>query len=366
MSSCVYSALVILFTVPIIAKRTYKFEAYVSINGLYAPGTSDTVYFRLCNANNICGMFTRVDEGWTSWGATYKYDYITNQDLGTMTTAQIVLEGSDQLCLGSINVDGTEYSDGVICIQDQTGGCDTMTIDLLNDNWSTYHTKPCQFDGILDNTYAPSTSPTTEPTPSPTSQPTNPTNSPTISPTLDTISPTSQPTMEPTTNMPSKTPTMTPTEISESPSLSPTQQPTTSPTAAPFGSANVDQSPQETNTGDNLDGNANNNADGNIGLQDKSGNAELLKYGLIAAIVFGILFLCTLALFVLYCHHTRKKQRKQIEEIKMASDVNIGHAIVELNTNATVSPMSEGNETNSSQVSKTIHFCVIYLLLHNI
>ena len=125
------------------SKHTYTFQADTSIS-LYS-GTEDTIYFRLCNIANECGMFRRVDSGWPNSGTLYNYSYITNQNLGPITKAQIVLEGSDQLCLSYITVDEIEYDPGIlthVCIEDTAGGCDTITVNLQDNTWNTTQTTP--------------------------------------------------------------------------------------------------------------------------------------------------------------------------------------------------------------------------------
>ena len=347
------SAIIILFCIITSnAKHTYTFSAYTSANPLWSPATSDTVYFRLCNSGNDCGKFTRVNAGWPSQGTWYNYNYITNQYLGQITKAQVVIEGSDQLCVANMRVDGREYDPGqdFPCIEDQSGGCETLTVDLINNDWTSRHTKPCQFDGILDDTYKPTTSPTKEPTPAPTSQPTEPTSTPTISPTFITDTPTNDPTMEPTvdpTRMPSSTPTVSPTEISDTPTESPTKKPTMTPTAAPFRSADVGdiinngQHSEDDQSGDT------DPAAGNSALQD-TGKINFSGTGMMIGFAFAGLFVLTVVIFICYCCYTRKKQKKHLQELKQASELHIGQAIAETNT----SPMSaeSGNDTNSSQV----------------
>ena len=344
------------------AKHTYSFSAYTSANPLWAPATEDTVYFRLCNSADVCGMFTRVDAGWGSQGKWYNYNYITNQYLGPITKVQVVMEGSDALCVANMRVDGTEYDPGqnFPCIEDQSGGCETLTVDLINNNWSARHTKPCQFSGILDDTYKPTTSPTTEPTPAPTSYPTSPTFTPTISPTYITDMPTNNPTMEPTiepTSIPSSSPTISPTEVSDTPTVAPTQRPSMMPTGAPFRSADV---------GDitNNNGQDTENTDPDLGASDNeefqdNDKINFSDTGMIIGIVFATLFGLTVAIFICYCCYTRKKQRKLLRELKQASDLHIGQAAA-----AATSPISaeSGNDTNSSQVSFIISSVVCMLL----
>ena len=124
-----YSAsLAFLSIVALNGQHTYRFQV-----GALGEGTKDTVYFRLCNINNICGTFTRVENGWQDKGAWgYAYDYITNQYLGPITKTQIVIEGSDQLCLDWIKVEYDEYDAGGkdSCITAEVGGCDTLTVNL--------------------------------------------------------------------------------------------------------------------------------------------------------------------------------------------------------------------------------------------
>ena len=344
---------IFLYIVASNGKHTYKFKAFTTsfiLNPL--SGTTDTVYFRLCNINNICGMFTRVDGGWPGAGNEFNHDYITNQYLGAITKVQIVLEGSNQLCVSGIEVDGNEYDPGVFsaCIEDTTGGCDTITVNLHNNIWNEEHTLPCEFAGILDDTYHPTKPPTTDPTPTPTSQPTDPTKTPTISPTYTTGTPTNNPTTLPTiepTNMPSITPTTSPTEISQSPSVTPTKHPSASPTAAPFRSANVDETqPGTTDPGSN-----------GAAKIEENGKINMSQLSLIIGIACGSLFILTVVLFVLYCCHIRRKQRQHVMELKQASELAIGHDDDHPVQLVSSSPASAGeishdqqNDTNSSQV----------------
>lgn len=199
--------------------REYQFEAYVS--SMFLSGTVDEIFFRLCNEDDECGLFTEVPAGWQSPGQSYTYSYSTKEDLGDIYKVQIVHPGSDQLCIGHIMVDGVEYDenehkwiDWPHCIEETDGGgCDTVTIILPTNDWSSALTIPCDYDADLDATHSPTGGPSVEPTPFPTPSPTPmPTHFPSTSPTA---APSAEPTMEPTTASPVVAPDTTTSSTSE-------------------------------------------------------------------------------------------------------------------------------------------------------
>ena len=197
--------------------REYQFEAYVS--SMFLSGTVDEIFFRLCNEDDECGLFTEVPAGWQSPGQSYSYTYSTKEDLGDIYKVQIVHPGSDQLCIGHIIVDGVEYDenehkwiDWPHCIEETDGGgCDTVTIILPDNDWNSRLTIPCAYDAHLDATHSPTGAPSAEPTEFPTPSPTPmPTHFPSVPPTH---SPSAEPTMEPTTASPVIAPDTTTTTM---------------------------------------------------------------------------------------------------------------------------------------------------------
>jgi len=136
---------------------------------MFLSGTVDEIFFRLCNQDDECGLFTEVPAGWQSPGQSYTYTYSTKEDLGDIYKVQIVHPGSDQLCIGHIMVDHVEYDenehrwiDWPHCIEETDGGgCDTVTIILPDNDWNSALTIPCEFDKKeLHGTHSPTASPT--------------------------------------------------------------------------------------------------------------------------------------------------------------------------------------------------------------
>ena len=230
--------------------------------------------------------------GWQSPGQSYSYTYSTKEDLGDIHKVQIVHPGSDQLCIGHIMVDGVEYDENEHrwldlphCIEETDGGgCDTVTITLPTNQWSSALTIPCEHADELHASHPPTVGPTTKPTELPTWNPT--------------AVPTPLPTSEPTTSSPTPLPTTSAPTTSAPTTSAPT---TSSPTAA---AADIDvnlaqiDSEQETQT-----------------LHHKT----MVLGAVIGAAVTFLLCLCLTALLAVYCWRKRRKMENGVKVIQCAS-----------------------------------------------
>ena len=229
----------ILFFITSSAKHTYTFQLYVSTQIAFPADTDDPIWFRLCNSNWNCGIFTEWAGG-LDRGLTYNFNYSTNQYLGPIAYSQIIHKGSDAVCFGHIKVDGIEYDDGTTpdCLDGNGEGCQILTVTLSTNDWVHSNAIPCTYENILYDTYEPTpqpTDPSRAPTIPPSTNPTdNPTNQPTILPSSDptigpTLEPTSVPTIEPSSN-PTGNPTIDPTILpSPDPTIGPSPDPTMEP-----------------------------------------------------------------------------------------------------------------------------------------
>eukprot|EP01084_Bolivina_argentea_P078591 142624_1 len=221
------------------AKQDYSFRVKTSNSEVCKVfgltnfcGTSDPIFYRLCNTNiNECGPFHHVPNGWPDTSTWYDAPYIVN-DIGTPNKYEMVFHGDDDLYISRIEINGTEYDSTehfghyslltddtqngcdrlVITIFDNTGGCDWTTTNMEN---SCMYTTTDLF--ATPQPTMPPTIPTISPTRNPSLSPTSITYNPSQTPT----SPTSNPTQFPTLN-PSKIPT-------HFPSIYPTKFPTRNP-----------------------------------------------------------------------------------------------------------------------------------------
>eukprot|EP00486_Rosalina_sp_Unknown_P008240 CAMPEP_0201592576 /NCGR_PEP_ID=MMETSP0190_2-20130828/190439_1 /ASSEMBLY_ACC=CAM_ASM_000263 /TAXON_ID=37353 /ORGANISM="Rosalina sp." /LENGTH=453 /DNA_ID=CAMNT_0048051421 /DNA_START=2097 /DNA_END=3458 /DNA_ORIENTATION=- len=249
---------------------------------------------------------------------------------------EIVHTGSDQVCIGSVKISGSNQDDGDFwnayrpwCTEDPGGGgCGIIKITTGND-WSEREPSPCEFSNAqLRATYDPTPAPTNQPTPAPTDAPSDPTNTPTVSPTSPTKVPTVPPTPAPTyspTRAPTDLPTVSPTKETKPPTKDPTKRPSSHPTDAPFQSANVDAP----------------TASPVVAQKAIIGESEpgTVDYGLIFGILFGALFCCTLCLFLLYCWRTKKKQEDEVNRM----NIEVGNIGVVAQHVPDASPMSVGD-----------------------
>jgi len=268
-------------------EREYHFEAYVS--AMFSSGTVDEIFFRLCNDDDECSLFTEVPAGWQSTGTSYKYTVSTKEDLGDIYKVEIVHPGSDTLCIGHIMVEGVEYDenehrwiDWPHCIEETNGGgCDTVTIILPTNKWNSALTVPCEHDDDLHATYAPTGAPSTEPTEYPTP--------------LPTPMPTSFPSNDPTT----------------APSMEPTMEPTT-------GSPTVFISPQSVTSESNGDGNL-----AQISESAEMGQSKthrLMVFGaVIGAAVTFLLCLCLTIFLASYCWGKRRKMENGMQAMQCST-----------------------------------------------
>eukprot|EP01084_Bolivina_argentea_P292351 502575_1 len=259
---CIFS--IIFITIKSI-QTNYQFEVFVSKIGW--SGTVDEIYFRLCNINDICGMFTTVPAGWPDKGQTYYYTYTTNIDIGDIHKVQIVHPGSDTLCISHIKINGIQYDDnstnkynGAHCIEDSIGGgCDTITIILPDNNWNSELTIPCKYKQHLDNAYEP-----------------------TISPIIrNIITLTDSPSLV-------HIPTTTTDVLTDNPTFEPSSNPTVS----------------------------------NLGLMDSDGNNGLSIYKLIFGVILVPVMVVIILLIILwiYCWRRKKKMKEGMHDVKSESE----------------------------------------------
>ena len=187
-----------------------------------------------------------------------------------------------------------------ICIEGDGSGCETMAVNLITNNWDSTFTKPCEFAGILDDTYRPTKPPTTEPTSQPTSQPTDPTTAATVDPTIEpTVDPTVDPTRHPT-SYPQYETTMdlTPNTTNES-TKDPTKNPSIHPSMDPVFDSTNDQTAPIINSTESPIRQTNSDIAINVTITDStlSGEQQTL-FQQITFIVAAVLLLIVAASFI--------------------------------------------------------------------
>lgn len=256
-------------------------------------------------------MFTSVPAGWQSEGRSYAYTYTTLDDIGEIHRVDIVHSGGDQLCIDHIKVNGVEYDenghkwiDMPHCIEDTDGGgCDTVTIILPTNSWSSRLTIPCEYQSILHDTY--------QPTP----QPTDNTRAPSVRPT---DAPSPAPTDRPT-DLPSVTPTISPTST---PTTKPTRIPSESPTESPTAGASsqvVEPPPEVSKNGgvEDLDGETDEGGDQDQLINSTPSNQTngMLLGAIIGGLTGLILCLCGILLTLFFCWRQRRNMKDGMQEV---------------------------------------------------
>ena len=119
------------------AKWFYTFEIQVTDSWFNSAGdgTTDTIYWRLCNGDD-CGVFIKQSSGWPDNAASYVYDYPTPTYLGEINVIEIVHTGDDKLGIDWVYV----------CHGNGTwnGGCDTWDYGQWGTEYNGGYAGGCQ------------------------------------------------------------------------------------------------------------------------------------------------------------------------------------------------------------------------------
>ena len=111
-----HSFVVILLVLLICCHSDYQYQVTFEVSSLVFSGTDDSLWFRLCNSNNLCGLFQEIVNGFPTLNQLYDVNYTSNIDLGDLSSAgslTLLTTGNDHICLSDIYVEGTNYDAGL-------------------------------------------------------------------------------------------------------------------------------------------------------------------------------------------------------------------------------------------------------------
>eukprot|EP00484_Ammonia_sp_Unknown_P024543 CAMPEP_0197026976 /NCGR_PEP_ID=MMETSP1384-20130603/6978_1 /TAXON_ID=29189 /ORGANISM="Ammonia sp." /LENGTH=528 /DNA_ID=CAMNT_0042455759 /DNA_START=14 /DNA_END=1597 /DNA_ORIENTATION=+ len=153
-----------------ITSGTRNYTVDIKVSDIWYSGSSDTLYFQLCNENLVltntstltsnCLKWYIIDGGMENRGDWYEFEYIEQPNIGKITNMKLVTYNNDQFCFDKIRIDDTPYvsSEAVSfqCMEvsdtKPTGSCYVVDIELSKD--SSVKNQPATFTGTAYDTAA--------------------------------------------------------------------------------------------------------------------------------------------------------------------------------------------------------------------